>query len=203
MNRRGITRGGTIGARPWSKERSLVGKNPIETVNYHIARDGQQIGVFPEEEVPAKIQEGSIKPNDLVWAAGMPDWKPAGEVFSPTFAEASAPAPGTEEAAPSPATAQPVQAAVTGMNLPPKPENYLVWAVLVTVLCCLPLGIVSIVFAAQVDSKYQAGDYQGALDSSRKAKNFAWWSFGVGLLVVFVAVAAQIIAALTAASGGY
>jgi hypothetical protein len=50
--------------------------------------------------------------------------------------------------------------------------------------CCLPFGIVSIVYAAQVDSKYNAGDYAGALASSKNAKTWAWVSFGVGLVFI-------------------
>jgi hypothetical protein len=46
----------------------------------------------------------------------------------------------------------------------PKPDNYLVWAILSTLFCCLPLGVASIVFAAQVDGKYNSGDYAGAVD---------------------------------------
>jgi hypothetical protein len=56
------------------------------------------------------------------------------------------------------------------------PPNYLVWAILSTVLCCLPLGVASIVYAAQVNSKWYAGDAAGAQDSSAKAKKFAIWS---------------------------
>ncbi|MCG6188971.1 CD225/dispanin family protein [Maribellus maritimus] len=62
------------------------------------------------------------------------------------------------------------------------PANYLVWAILTTVLCCLPLGIVSIIYAAQVNSKWMAGDYAGAQNSSRKAKTWAWVSFGAAIL---------------------
>lgn len=65
----------------------------------------------------------------------------------------------------------------------PPPPNNLVWAILSTILCCLPLGIVSIVFAAQVNSKWSAGDYTGAVESSRKAKQWAILSAVVGLLV--------------------
>lgn len=60
--------------------------------------------------------------------------------------------------------------------------NYLVQSILVTLFCCIPLGIPAIVFAAQVNSKVQAGDIQGALESSRKAKTWGWWSFGVGIV---------------------
>ena len=55
----------------------------------------------------------------------------------------------------------------------PKPPNYLVWAILTTVFCCLPFGVVSIVFAAQVDGKYNSGDFAGAAESSRTAKKWA------------------------------
>jgi len=63
------------------------------------------------------------------------------------------------------------------------PPNYLVWAILSTVLCCLPLGIASIVYAAQVNGKYQAGDLAGAQESSRKAKQFAIWGAVAGIVV--------------------
>ena len=66
----------------------------------------------------------------------------------------------------------------------PKPDNYLVWAILSTLFCCLPLGIASIVFAAQVDGKYNSGDYAGARESSEKAKKFATWGAIAGAVVV-------------------
>ncbi len=57
------------------------------------------------------------------------------------------------------------------------------WAILSTVLCCLPLGIASIVYAAQVNGKYQAGDLAGAQESSRKAKQFAIWGAVAGIVL--------------------
>lgn len=57
--------------------------------------------------------------------------------------------------------------------MPPKPENYLVWAILSTVCCCLPFGIVSIVYAAKVDSLYTSKQYEAALEASGKAKMWA------------------------------
>lgn len=61
------------------------------------------------------------------------------------------------------------------------PDNYLVWAILTTVLCCLPLGIPAIVFASQVNSKWAVGDVAGAMDASRKAKQFSMWAAIVGV----------------------
>jgi hypothetical protein len=56
------------------------------------------------------------------------------------------------------------------------PPNYLVWAILATIFCCLPLGIPSIVFSTQVNSKWALGDVAGAQEASAKAKKFAIWA---------------------------
>lgn len=58
----------------------------------------------------------------------------------------------------------------------PPPPNYLAYAILTTILCCMPLGIVSIVFSTQVASKWAAGDVWGAQRASRLARQFAFWS---------------------------
>lgn len=85
------------------------------------------------------------------------------------------------------------------------PPNHLAWAIITTVLCCLPLGIVSIVFAAQVNSKWSAGDVAGAQDASRKAKNFALWGTILGALgaVLWVLVVAFGSLSMSGGTGGY
>src|ERR1700685_191431 len=65
-------------------------------------------------------------------------------------------------------------------------QNYLVFAILATVLCCLPAGIVAIVYAAQVNGKLQAGDIAGAQAASKNAKMWCWISFGLGLAFCFI-----------------
>ena len=62
-------------------------------------------------------------------------------------------------------------------------SNYLVPSILVTLCCCVPAGIVAIVYAAQVNSKLAAGDVAGARESSRLAKIWCWVAFGCGALV--------------------
>ena len=61
-------------------------------------------------------------------------------------------------------------------------QNYLIPAILSTVLCCLPLGVVSIIFATQVNSKVASGDIAGAMEASKKAKMFMFLSIGLGVL---------------------
>ena len=62
-------------------------------------------------------------------------------------------------------------------------ENNLVLAIVVTVLCCLPFGIVGIVYAAQVNAKALTGDLAGARESARKAKLWSFWGLGLGAAV--------------------
>ncbi len=79
---------------------------------------------------------------------------------------------------------------VTGVVIPPGAtvENYLVFAILATVLCCLPAGIPAIVYAAQVNSKLQMGDLAGARAASSNAKMWCWIAFALGLATVGVTI---------------
>ncbi len=147
-------------------------------MDYHVARNNQKLGVYPEADAKARLQSGEILSSDLVWCEGMPAWRPAGEVFG--GATAPVPPPVTPSALPA-RTSLPTSGAFSAQA---KPANYLVWSILSTLLCCLPLGIVSIIFAAQVDSKFAAGDYAGAEQSSQRAKMWAWIAFATGLIGV-------------------
>jgi hypothetical protein len=73
-----------------------------------------------------------------------------------------------------------------------KVPSYLTQSILVTIFCCLPLGIAAIVSSAQVNSKLSAGDYEGAMEASQKAKKWGWVAFFLGLAagVIQVLVAA-------------
>jgi hypothetical protein len=73
----------------------------------------------------------------------------------------------------------PPPAAGTTTSVP----NYLIPAI-ISLFCCLPGGIVAVIFAAQVNGKVQAGDLAGAADSSKKAKLFSYISIGLGLAAI-------------------
>jgi len=66
-----------------------------------------------------------------------------------------------------------------------RPNNYLVLSILATIFCCWPLGIPAILQASKVNSKFAEGDYNGAKEASRKAKNWTIWS-AVAALVVWI-----------------
>lgn len=68
---------------------------------------------------------------------------------------------------------QPYQPQYAGQQpAEPCPPTNLVWAIISTVLCCIPAGIVAIVYATKVTKKYQAGDLEGA---KRASEVGAWW----------------------------
>ena len=63
-----------------------------------------------------------------------------------------------------------------------KPDNYLVWAILSTLLCCLPFGIVAIVKSSKVDTLWYAGNHAEAIQASNDAKKWSIISAVVGLV---------------------
>lgn len=171
-------------------------------MTYHLSRNGQPTGTCTKDEATARYARGEILPTDLVWCEGMANWTPASQVFGA-------------------ATPQPAVAPVTSTPLPPpvgssqampramvsdvgKPANNLVFAILTTLLCCLPAGVVAIVYAAQVDSKWNAGDRVGAEASAKNAKMWCWVSLGIGLAGGLAYAAFMIVAAASAgAAGGF
>jgi hypothetical protein len=72
-------------------------------------------------------------------------------------------------------------------------SNYLAQAILTTIFCCVPFGIVAIIYAAQVNGKVLAGDYAGAINYSRNARLWCWLSFGIGLLFTIFWIALQVV----------
>ena len=77
---------------------------------------------------------------------------------------------------------------MSGGGLAPgeKIPNYLVLSIFVTLCCCLPMGIVGIIFGAQVNSKLAQGDVAGAREASKKAKMFPL--IGIAIWVVLLVI---------------
>ena len=103
-----------------------------------------------------------------------------------------------------PLAANPYQATGAAPSGPvgAKPNNYLVQSILVTLCCCLPLGIVSIVFAAQVDSKWNAGDHAGAVKASENAKKWSMIALILGIIANIGVVILQVVLGVAAQQQG-
>lgn len=133
---------------------------------YYLDSQNQQQGpVFPTQFAMLGITSKT-----MVWCNGMTNWQQAGTI--PELAAYIVPTP---QPRPTP-TETYGQAPYSGYGPNPNmipPQSYLVWAILTTLFCCLPLGIVSIVYSSQVDSEWNRGNVENAYRKSRLAKNWA------------------------------
>ncbi|MDD3967905.1 MAG: CD225/dispanin family protein [Proteiniphilum sp.] len=72
-------------------------------------------------------------------------------------------------------------------EMPPlKPSNWLWQSIVATALCCLPFGIVGIIYAVKVDSLYFTGRYDEAERVAGKARLWTLLAFGAGLLYLII-----------------
>jgi len=90
-------------------------------------------------------------------------------------------------------------------NRPQRPSNYLALAIISTVMCCLPSGIVSIVYSSKVNTLYEAGRYEEAERASKNAKTWGIVSIvvaAVGILLYLLIFGIAIFGAM-ASSGEF
>ena len=193
---------------------------------YYVDGNNQQQGPIDAAQLPAF----GVTTKTLVWCEGMANWQAAGEIpeLASFFAakQPEIPAqpqmqPGTptqpqmqQQVQPQPMNINNFQQTQQPMNtqppfqqpnnqqMPPQPDNYLVWAILVTVLCCLPFGVASIIYSVKVGSLYAQGDYNGAVDASQKAKKFAMIGGIGGLVFIIIYIIFMVIAGAGAAMSG-
>lgn len=84
-----------------------------------------------------------------------------------------------------------------------QPNNNLVWAILVTVFCCLPLGIVSIVKATQVSGLWAQGRYAEAQQAADDAKKWAMWGAIIGAIIIVIVIIINLVTGMSAMNSGY
>ncbi|MCD8184316.1 MAG: CD225/dispanin family protein [Bacteroides sp.] len=63
-------------------------------------------------------------------------------------------------------------------------KTWMVESILVTLFCCLPLGIVGIINASKVSSLFAAGNYEAAQKASAEAAKWTKISLIVGAVVI-------------------
>lgn len=144
-------------------------------MDFYILINNAKQGPFPVEE----LADRSITPNTMVWTIGFSNWKQTKDV--PELSEILS-------------------------NLPPEPpgqmpmpKTWLVESILVTCLCCLPLGIIAIVYALKVETTYNNQQYKLAQYYSNKAYRWTLWGFLIALilfLIYIVSIVTYILAPL-------
>ena len=158
---------------------------------FYIDASGQQKGPIP----PSQFSTFNVSADTLVWCKGMADWQRAGAVDELKAdlgqdANGATPPPtpgtaGTANGAPCDDVRCNMGSGTPNQSMPCPPSN-LVWAIVSTILCCLPTGIVAIVYACKVDNLYLMGDYQGAVEASNKARNWAIGGLIASVVFYFV-----------------
>jgi Interferon-induced transmembrane protein len=84
------------------------------------------------------------------------------------------------------------------------PENNLVWAIICTVLCCMPLGVVAIIKSTKVKELWLRGDHAGAQKAANDAKKWAIWGMIAGPIIYIIIWVVYFLAfAGMAAAGNY
>jgi len=158
-------------------------------MQWYYSKNGLQLGPVEQSEILAKLSVGEISSTDMVWRDGMTDWLPISKVNA--FSAMARPgALGSLAPAPSDGAMDSPQG--YGGKLIP---NYLWQSIVVTILCCWPLGIPAIVYAAKVDGLKLRGDIQGAMAASASARKWCWAAGGIGGGVILIWVLVVIFAA--------
>lgn len=73
-----------------------------------------------------------------------------------------------------------------GNKIPEMPKTWLTQAILVTIFCCVPFGIVGIVYAARIEQLYNQGKYDESLQASLSARKWTKLGFIIGLVAFAV-----------------
>ncbi|MCM1076128.1 MAG: CD225/dispanin family protein [Bacteroides sp.] len=171
-------------------------------MKYWIIIDGVQKGPYSLDEVTSTP---GLNPSTPVWHEGLSDWTTAAAIPE-IVAHFSQPNPWNDPTAnrdygqqsqadrrafygQNPYGNAPYGNAPYGYNQgngngtpPPMPDNYLIWSILATICCCLPTGIIAIIYASKVSPAYYRGDYMAAMDASSKAQMWLIISFVAGLI---------------------
>ncbi len=148
--------------------------NYSKVMTWFYTSNGTQSGPVTQQELAAKVQSGEVRSTDLIWKEGMKDWLPLSQV--PEFSGGVVNTPsqfGMPMAQPS-AYASPAR---------PHVPNYLWQSIVVTMCCCMPFGIVAIIYAAKVDGLVAMGNFVGAEAASKSAKLWFYLALGIGLLI--------------------
>lgn len=124
---------------------------------YYILEGTRKIGPLNISD----LKEKQITPTTYIWTNGLNEWKEA--KYIKELSEI------LQELPPPP---------------PPMPSNYLWTSLLSTIFCCLPLGIIGIIFSLKVSRTYYSGNYTKAEEYSEYA---LFWSFAsAGVIAILL-----------------
>lgn len=150
---------------------------------YYIMPDNRRGGPV----LPERFAEKGITVDTLVWKQGMDDWTPAGKIeeLKPYVMPSVGSAEDKYEQSLSSKPNRTHTMYFNG-NALPKPDNNMLGAVLSTICCCVPLGIVAIIKASKVNTLYYSGKYEEAVLMADSARKWSIWALVAGVVVSII-----------------
>ncbi len=175
----------------------------VRETEIELATGGERLGRVTEVDLRQGLESGRFLLSDDAWTEGMAEWvkvrdlplgkwyaqrllaAPALSTSGPAMSEPGAPQPRL------PILPQAKSQPFTAAGSAPAVESRMVQSILVTLLCCLPLGIVAIINASRVNTLLSVGDRKGAEHASAKASQYIkysviasgiWWMFYLAVL---------------------
>ena len=138
---------------------------------YYVNSKHAQAGpVFPTNFVKLGISKST-----LVWRQGMAEWQPAGELpeLLSFFRQ----------------TQQPPKITPPSINPQQKSNNYMLWAILSALFCCLATGATATYYAYKGETLEREGKMQDSIEAMKNASKWTFISLGIGVLgYIFFAV---------------
>ena len=88
----------------------------------------------------------------------------------------------------------------SSLQAKPQIKDYMVFSILTTIFCCIPFGIIAIVYSSKVSKLIAAGDFEGASNASRNSKiwNIAALVSGIVLGIICILLYAGIFTSVAA-----
>ena len=81
-----------------------------------------------------------------------------------------------------------------GTQLNDKPRDYLVWSILSTIFCCLPLGIAGIVFSVKTRDANNLGDFNTAIKNHKRTFLFNVLALVTGVIIFLIYLTLSLVA---------
>lgn len=158
--------------------------------NWYLEHGGQKVGPMSQEAIQQMASAGKIAPTDLVWCQGMANWQRAD--MQPWYAIATGPPPVPGALSPAPAS-QWGNLFKGEAYVESPPPSLLGWSIAVLLCCCLPGGIVGLVYHSKAQTEFARGKFDDARSAYDTGKNWLIGSAIVGFVftVIYVWFAAS------------